>query len=217
MCRTFTCVLSDKQATFADLKGGDVSTMPRKSFDGLIGRRQRGKLSTATRIAGGLYTHFNLTALLEELGADPANTPIVIYNRFANWDYVADAMCDDLRMTLDGVNNYVATAWFPATVQGYLTIEHGNTGEAITIASADPDMKAAAIDGVFGRDASGARKGVVLVGTFETVPGQIGGVTVDDARPCAFGAFSLVTADTTETQIETALSAHQELYSNVAA
>lgn len=216
MCKTFTCVLSDDDATLSDMKTGAQSVMPRKSFDGMISRRQRGKLSTAARIAGAMYSHFDLTTLLEELGADPKDTPIVIYNRYANWDYVADSMCKDQRMTLDGVNNYVATAWFPATVQGYLTIENGNKGEAITIASKDRGLRAAAVDSLFKRDASGARQGVVLVGTFEAIPPKIGPISVDQARACAFGAFSLVTAESTEDQIETALDAHQELYSHVA-
>ena len=56
----------------------------------------------------------------------------------------------------------------------------------------------------------------MLVGTFEAVPPKIGPISVDQARACAFGAFSLVTAENTEEQIETALDAHQELYSHVA-
>ena len=79
-------------------------------------------------------------------------------------------MCGNQSAILEAVNSYVATAWFPASLQGYLTIEYGNTAEALTLATTDTGIQATAIDSLFRRDINGMRTGCVTVGTFECLP-----------------------------------------------
>jgi len=217
MCTTYTCVLKEGTVVIASSNSDSPVSLTRAAFQRLIPRRQRQKLSTATQIAVALFTYFDINEKLRCMGADPRNTPIAIFNRYANWDYVASAMCPDIAVTLDGVNNYVAIAWFPATIQGFLTIEYGNIGEAITIASSDIELQTAAAEGLFARDAEGKRVGSLILGTFECIPDHIGGQMVVDAQAGAFGAISLISADDADDTIPSAIATHQRMYEHVTA
>ncbi|MFK7874165.1 MAG: hypothetical protein AB8B71_00075 [Paracoccaceae bacterium] len=217
MCKTYQCVLEDDAAILSISNKTDSQAMPRDEFDRAINRRQRSKLSTATRIAGTMIEHFKINEKLQEFQCDPANTPVVVCNRFANWDYVSDAMCSDVEVTLDQVNNYVATAWFPATVQGFLTIDNANTGEAITIATKDPDLQSATIASLFPKGKDGVRKGAVIFATFECVPDHIGGRAITGSKTGAFGAITIVRADDSQEEIDDAIQTHLRMYENVAA
>lgn len=212
MSETFSCVLHRDFAELRESATAAVTPVARKDFEVLIPRRQRGKLPTASRMAGGLWQHYDLSRRLVALDADPKETPLLILNRYANWDYVADMMCDDVAVTLESVNSYVATAWFPASLQGYLTIEQGNCAEAITLATKDIDMQAAAIEGLFLRDLRGEKVSAVVVGTFESIPEKIGHHGVIHGKPTSFGAFSLISSQDSENAIIAALTIHQELY-----
>ncbi len=215
MCITFKCRLDDTSAYFNNTGTDTCDVISRRDFERLLSRRQLSKISTATRIAGAMFRHFSINDKLREMGCDPSNTPLVICNRFANWDYVAEAMSSSVAETMNGVNSYVATAWFPATLQGYLTIENGNIGEAITIATKDKGLICATIEALM--PTSGPCPRALILGTFECVPSQIGGRSVTGQRPASFGALSLICAtDSTET-ISTAVHTHQEMYSNVTA
>lgn len=215
MCRTFTCIVKKDFVEITDSQTDNPSSIARDTFEKLISRRQRSKLSIATRLAGSMYTFVELQAQIENRGGDTQNTPIVIFNRFANWDYVADTMSQSQKTTLDGVNNYVATAWFPAAIQGYLTIENGNKGEAITIATQDIELKIATIDALFLRNEDKHRTGTLIVGTFECLPNHIGTQKIIGSKAAAFGAFTLISADDSVNDIRQALETHQELYRHV--
>lgn len=221
MCTTYSCVLEAAGARFRAVEDHDPVVLedflPPKSFNGLVSRRQQAKVAMGTRIAEALYARYAVAEKIRGLGGDPADTPLVICNRFANWDYVAETMRPDVGDTLDGVNSYVATAWFPATVQGWLTIEHGNKGEAITLASRETELTLAAILSLFRVDAGGGRVGVVVLGTFECVPAAIGGQPVAEARPAAFGALTVIAASCAEDEIRAAVEAHERMYADVAA
>ena len=217
MCKTYTCLLSEQTITFTANGQVEDDTLSPGEFEQLISRRQRPKLSTTSKIANALFKRYALNDQLLELGGEPTATPLVICNRYANWDYVADVMSTDIATTLNGINNYVATAWFPATVQGYLTIEYGNTAEAVTLASRDPDFIAAAVDGLFCRDDNADRCGTVILATFECIPAHIAGQPLSGLRPAAFGAVSLIGAADSETDIVMAIATHQEMYSHVRA
>ncbi|MEE4484878.1 hypothetical protein V2T44_18240 [Serratia ficaria] len=212
MSETFSCVLQRHIASLSEVATATVTHVASQDFDGLIPRRQRAKLPVAARMAGGLWRHYGLNQRLTRLGADPKDTPLLILNRYANWDYVADMMCSDIAVTLESVNSYVATAWFPASVQGYLTIDQGNRAEAITLATKDIDMQAAAIDGLFQRNRQGVRSGAVVVGTFEAIPEKIGRHNITQGKPAAFGAFSIISSQDNDAAIVAALMTHQELY-----
>ena len=213
MCTTYTCLLDGDEAHFSTSSSDQAETvLSRQAFDRIISRRQRGKVSTATRLAAALFEHFKLNDRLRDMRCDPSHTPLIVCNRFAGWDYIARTTCADVEMTLDGINNYMATAWFPAAVQGYLTIEYGNTAQAITLATTDHDLQAATIDAMFARDARGRRAGAVIFGTFECLPGTIGGCDVVGARGAAFGAVSLITSDMDHAAIQSAVATHQNLY-----
>lgn len=212
MSETFSCVVHHDVVELSESATGTVTHVARKDFEALIPRRQRGKLPAATRMAGGVWQHYRLDQRLARLDADPKETPVLILNRYANWDYVADMMCDDVAVTLESVNSYVATAWFPASLQGYLTIEHGNRAEALTLATKDIDMQAAAIDGLFLRDLQNNKIGAVVVGTFEAIPEKVGRHDIVQGKPAVFGAFSIFSSQDSETAIVAALTTHQELY-----
>ncbi len=213
MGTTYTCLLDGDEARFSMSSPDQAETvLPRQAFDRIINRRQRGKLSTATQLAAALFEHFKLNDRLRGMGCDPSHTPLIVCNRYASWDYIARTTCADVEMAIDGINNYMATAWFPAAVQGYLTIEYGNTAQAITLATTDPDLQAATIDALFARDANGQRAGAVIFGTFECLPDTIGGCAVVGARGAAFGAVSLITPDMDHAAIQNAVATHQNMY-----
>ncbi|NUF45595.1 hypothetical protein, partial [Acinetobacter pittii] len=118
-------------------------TISLSEFEKLIPRRQRLKVPMTTKMALALFKQFALEKELVKYGANPQETPLIVCNRYANWDFVSDAMSSDVGITLDNVNNYVATAWFPASIQGFLTIEYGNKAEAITLATTDKKVLSA--------------------------------------------------------------------------
>ncbi|NMZ00012.1 hypothetical protein HBO04_07770 [Pseudomonas proteolytica] len=210
---TFTCRLDDKVASFYDVSSSDLDVVSVKQFEQYIGRRQFNKLSSATHIAGAIFHKYFINDKLREMGGDPANTPLVICNRFANWDYVAEIMSPSSAETMSRVNSYVATAWFPAALQGYLTIQSGNIGEAITISTEDTDMICATIKALMPVNIVG--RGALVLGTFECIPNQIGGVDLTGDRPKAFGAISLIKSGDTPEAIRSIVLAHQEMYANV--
>lgn len=214
MSETFSCVLHPDFAELKESATATVTSVARKCFEARIPRRQRGKLPVASRMAGGIWQHYDLSRRLAMLDADPKETPLLILNRYANWDYVADMMCNDVAITLESINSYVATAWFPASLQGYMTIEQGNRAEALTLATKDIDMQTAAIEGLFLRNLQGEKVGAVVVGTFEAIPEKIGRHCIVHGKPVAFGAFSLISSQDSETAIIAALTIHQELYHN---
>ncbi|MCT2388263.1 hypothetical protein [Erwinia pyrifoliae] len=209
MSKTFTCILNQDVVKFTTSLD---SSMTYGEFDALIPRRQRAKLSITTRFAGGLWQYYDLNKQLEGQDADPKNTPLLILNRYANWDYVTEMMCSDIAVTLEAVNSYVATAWFPASLQGYLTIEQGNKAEAITLATNNVHMQAAAIESLFLRNLQSEKIGAVVVGTFECLPKRIGAHNITDGKPVAFGAFSLISSESSKEDISEILSTHKELY-----
>lgn len=212
MSKTFTCILNQDVVKFTNFTTSLDSSMTYREFDALIPRRQRAKLSITSRLAGGLWQYYDLNKQLEGQDADPKNTPLLILNRYANWDYVTEMMCSDIAVTLEAVNSYVATAWFPASLQGYLTIEQGNKAEAITLATKNVHMQAAAIESLFLRNLQGEKIGAVVVGTFECLPKRIGAHNITDGKPVAFGAFSLISSESSKEDISEILSAHKELY-----
>ena len=107
----------------------------------------------------------------------------------------------------------MATAWFPATIQGHLTIENGNVGEAITISTKDPELIRATIGALMASNPQG--NGAVILGTFECVPGKIAGQAVAGTYPGFFGALSLIASTSSAETINHTINAHQELYSHV--
>lgn len=215
MSETVTCLLKEDIVELTDFTTSICSSVAYREFDALIPRRQRAKLSVTSRLAGGLWQYYSLNMRLGNQDADPKNTPLLILNRYANWDYVTEMMCSDIAVTLDAVNSYVATAWFPASIQGYLTIEQGNKAEALTLATDNICMQAAAIDSLFLRNLEGEKIGTVVVGTFECIPSQIGAQAIINGKPAAFGAFSLISSTDSEANIIATLSTHKELYHHV--
>lgn len=213
MNATYTCRLNEQSAHLEDTAASVKNTIARRDFDRLLSRRQLQKISSATRIAQGMFQYFNINQKLREMGCDPTNSPMVICNRFANWDYVAEAMSPCINSTMDGVNSYVATAWFPATIQGHLTIENGNVGEAITISTKDPELIRATIGALMASNPQG--NGAVILGTFECVPRKIAGQALAGTYPGFFGALSLIASISSAETITHTINAHQELYSHV--
>jgi hypothetical protein len=173
---------------------------------GLVRRRDQKKLPKAAIMAGVLFEHFTIPDLIRSLGGDPNDTPLVICNRYANWDYVEEMMAADPVRTANNVDSYVATAWFPAAVQGYLTIRYDNKGQAITLATKDIDVIGATVECVR------PPEGVAILASFETVPSVIGGSPVIGDRPKAFGALSLITREHTPDQILELVKDHQMMY-----
>lgn len=210
---TYTCWLDSKYAYFREVRTKKTDIVSIKEFERYIGRRQFNKLSSATHIAGAIYQKFSISDKLREIGADPTNTPLVVCNRFANWDYVAEIISPSVHETMRRVNSYVATAWFPATLQGYLTIQNGNIGEAITVATDDADMICATIKALISYNIISG--GALIFGTFECVPKEIGGINVTGHRSKAFGAISLIQYNATPEAIKSIVLTHQEMYSNV--
>ncbi|MEQ1977501.1 MULTISPECIES: hypothetical protein [unclassified Xenorhabdus] len=215
MSETFTCILKRDVVELTNLTTAVTSLVTYREFDAQLPRRQRPKLSSATRLAGGLWQYYDLNQRLEKLDANPQKTPLLILNRYANWDYVMEVMSSDIAVTLDGVNSYVATAWFPASLQGYLTIEQGNKAEALTLATSNICIQAAAIDSLFQQNLEGERVGAVVVGTFECIPKRIGTRSITEGKSAAFGAFSLISSEDNEADIFATLSIHKELYHHV--
>jgi hypothetical protein len=171
----------------------------------MVPRRDQQKLPQAAILAGTLFEHFGIPAMIRDLGGDPTNTPLIVCNRYANWDYVAETMVPDALRTSRNINSYVATAWFPAAVQGYLTIRYGNRGQAITLATQDEEMIAGTVEAL--RDTSYSE--IAILSSFETVPARIGQSIVSGDRPATFGAVTLVTANHTTKAILDALSEHR--------
>ncbi|AZE50413.1 hypothetical protein C4K04_4758 [Pseudomonas chlororaphis] len=207
MCITFQCTLEKNTATMLSSEQDHAVILQRRDFERLVNRRQQAKFATATRIAGSMFEYFSINERVSEIGGNPADLPLVICNRYANWDFVADAMSKSVARTLDNVNSYVATAWFPATIQGYLTIEYHNHGEAITIATRDNEMICATI-----KSLQSTKSNALILGTFECLPGTIGGSNVAGNRPKAFGAISLISNDDCLDKIHAAVQKHQEMY-----
>lgn len=176
------------------------------SLTKLVSRRDQKKLPKAAIMAGVLFEHFNMTDLIQSLGGDPHNTPLVICNRYANWDYVSELMAADAVRTAQNVDSYVATAWFPAAVQGYLTIRYGNVGQAITLATEEPDAIAATVEAFM------PSSGVTVLASFESVPAVIGSSAVEGNLPQSFGAISLIPHDHSAEQILSVVKAHQAMY-----
>ncbi|QHM74003.1 hypothetical protein [Mixta intestinalis] len=213
MAETYRCFLKPSAAEF--ICDQDKKTLTVREFEALTPRRERPKLPVNNRMAGAMWQHFSLNKRLKEFGGDPTQTPLLILNRFANWDYVAEMMCGSQSAILEAINCYVATAWFPATLQGYLTIEHGNTAEALTLATTDTGIQAAAIDSIFQRDRNGMRMGCVIVGTFECLPQKIGSSQLSVNSTVAFGALSIVLSQDNESTVIETLTLHKELYQHV--
>lgn len=210
MAETYRCFLnSDNVELICDQ---ERKTLTLREFDALILRRDRPKLPVNNKMAGAMWKHFGLHKRLEQLDGDPTLTPLLILNRFANWDYVAEMMCGSQSAILEAVNSYVATAWFPASLQGYLTIGYGNTAEALTLATTDTGIQAAAIDSLFRRDINGMRTGCVIVGTFECLPEKIGSSRLSTGSIAAFGALSIVLSQDSESTVMETLTVHKELY-----
>lgn len=181
-------------------------TLAANALNKLVSRRDQKKLPQAAVMAGVLFEHFNVPDLILSLGGDPQDTPLVICNRFANWDYVCELMTADPVCTAQNVDSYVATAWFPAAVQGYLTIRYGNKGQAITLATADSEAIAATV-GAF-RPSSG----VTVLASFESVPGNIGSSSVMGTRPTPFAAMSLITNDHSPEQVMAMVDMQRAMY-----
>lgn len=210
MSMTYKCRLYEKFAHMEEISSGTINIINRRDFDCLLNRRQLMKISTATQIALAMFKYFSINDKLCELDCDPTNTPIVICNRYANWDYVADTMSSCIENTMDGVNSYVATAWFPATIQGYLTIENSNVGEGITISTKDTGLISATINALMPEN-----HGALILGTFECVPKQLAGQTVTGKFPVFSGALSLIKSSTSAETIDSIINSHQELYNHV--
>ena len=141
--------------------------------------------------------------------------PLLILNRYANCDYVDGMLHNSVAATVEAINSYVATAWFPASLQGYLTIEYKNHAEALTLATKDIVLQTAAINSLFLRDSSQNKVGGVVVGTFETIPVNIIDHQLSNSKPIAFGALSIISSQDNREKILSVLSKHQELYNNV--
>ncbi|GAA4666735.1 hypothetical protein [Bartonella pachyuromydis] len=214
MIKTFSCYLKkNNMIMFCDQKNKKILSL--SEVESLISRRQRSKLSFSNRLAGSLWKYFNLSEHLEQQGGDPYNTPLLILNRYANWDYVSEIMCKDPNVMLQGVTNYIATAWFPSSLQGYLTIEYNNRAEALTLATTDIDIQTASVNELFLKNSFGQKYGNLIIGTFECLPKYIGTNSLEIKRTIAFGAFSLISSQSTKSEIIKTLSFHQELYDYV--
>lgn len=212
MSETYTCILRQDVVELNDIASATTTTMDCREFEALTPRRQRAKLACSARLAGGLWQHYGLRDRLEQNDADPQNTPLLVLNRYANWDYVAQMMCSDIAVTLEAVNSYVATAWFPASLQGFLTIAQGNKAEALTLATRNIHLQAAALDSLFQRTQQGEKAGLVMVATFESLPSPPSPCAISQSNVAAFGAFSLVSSAESATDILTTLAIHKELY-----
>lgn len=184
----------------------EQETLANASVTKLVSRRDQKKLPQASIMAGVLFEYFSLCDLIQSMGGDPHNTPLVICNRYANWDYVCELMAPDAARTSQNVDSYVATAWFPAAVQGYLTIRYGNVGQAITLATEEADAISATVETF--RPCSG----VTVLASFESVPLMIGSSIVDGERPRPFAAISLITNDHSAEHIAAMVKAQQAMY-----
>lgn len=215
MSETYTCTVMKDFVEISDINKISSSTIPHSEFYALVPRRQRDKISYSTQLACALWQYCQINKRVVSHHADPQNTPLLILNRYANWDFVSEMMCSDIDSTLQRVNSYVATSWFPASLQGFLTIEYGNTAEALTIATSSIKIQAAAIESLFLRDFTNMKIGCVIVGTFESIPAKINAHSIVNSKPATFGALSLISLEDTEDEIITTLSTHQELYRHV--
>ncbi|MEO9514575.1 MAG: hypothetical protein ABJH45_02405 [Paracoccaceae bacterium] len=172
-----------------------------------VPRREQRKIPQAAIMAGVLFEHFELNSMIRDLGGNPERIPLVVCNRFANWDHVADAMAPSPVVTASGIDSYVATAWFPAAVQGYLTIRYSNTAQAVTLSTTSNPIIATTVDHLR-HDAVG---GMAVLASFEYVPKRVGQSPVAGDVPQLFGAVSLITAKDSVVEIETALSQHRAI------
>lgn len=206
MQKTYMCVLEEGNIVFKDQFNKTEMTL--YEFEKLIPRRQRQKLPMTSKMALALFKQYALNEKLIEIGTDPKNTPLIICNRYANWDFVSEAMTSDIGMTLNNVNNYVATAWFPASIQGFLTIEYGNTGEAITLATEDKELLSATVESFLNKKNNRA----VILGTFECFPKKIANQEVLEGENFAFGMISIISTETTSDAILPIINLHQGLY-----
>lgn len=68
---------------------------------------------------------------------DLEKTGLIVGNNFAGWGYVEDQMPGLYEGDFDAINPYVATAWFPAAVQGEVSIDYGLLGYSKTVTSGD--------------------------------------------------------------------------------
>lgn len=206
MQTTYTCVSEKDNIVFKNQSQNFEMSI--SDFEKLIPRRQRPKIPMTTKMALALFKQYSLDEKLIEIGADPKNTPMIICNRYANWDFVSEAMTPDIGMTLNNVNNYVATAWFPASIQGFLTIEYGNTGEAITLATEDRELLSATVESFLQNKQSSA----IILGTFECFPQKIANQEIIESHDFAFGAISIIPHQTTTDSILSIINLHQGLY-----
>lgn len=172
-----------------------------------VPRREQRKIPQTAIMAGVLFEHFELNTMIRDLGSDPEQIPLVVCNRFANWDHVADAMAPSPEVTARGIDSYVATAWFPAAVQGYLTIRYGNTAQAINLSTKSNPIVATMVDHM----RQGASGGMALLASLEYVPKQIGQSPVSGDVPELFGAVSLIAEQDSVVDIEVALLQHQSI------
>lgn len=206
MQTTYICVSQQNDVIFET--HSDITKMSFTDFEKLIPRRQRQKIPMTTKMALAIFKKYALDEKLISMGADPKNTPLIICNRYANWDFVADIMVPNIEMTLNNVNSYVATAWFPASIQGFLTIEYGNTGEAITLATEDKTLLTATVENFLNKKNVHA----VILGTFECFPKKIANQNILVGHDFAFGAISLISHQASSDLILSTINIHQGLY-----
>ncbi|HDZ81703.1 MAG TPA: hypothetical protein ENH56_10760 [Roseobacter sp.] len=182
-------------------------TLTAREIGKFVPRREQRKIPQAAIMAGVLFEHFELNNMIRDLGGNPEQIPLVVCNRFANWDHVADAMAPSPVITARGIDSYVATAWFPAAVQGYLTIRYSNTAQAITLSTKSNPIVATMVDHL----RSDALGGMAVLASFEYVPKRIGQSLVTGDVPQLYGAVSLITAQDSVAAIEIALSQHRAI------
>jgi hypothetical protein len=206
MQTTYTCRSEKNHIVFKNQSQDIEMSIP--DFEKLIPRRQRQKIPMTSKMALALFKQYALDEKLITMGANPKNTPMIICNRYANWDFVSETMTPDIGLTLNNVNNYVATAWFPASIQGFLTIEYGNTGEAITLATDDKELLSATVESFLNNKNSPA----IILGTFECFPKKIANQEILESHDFAFGAISIIPNHATTDSILPIINLHQGLY-----
>lgn len=206
MQSTYICMLENEKIVFKHQN--QHKTISLSEFEKLIPRRQRQKVPMTTKMALALFKQFALEKELVKYGANPQKTPLIVCNRYANWDFVSDAMSSDVGITLNNVNNYVATAWFPASIQGFLTIEYGNKAEAITLATTDKKVLLATVQSFLDKKDIQA----IILGTFECFPKTIANQQILKNDSFAFGALTIIPSNTNFNSIQTILNLHQGLY-----
>ncbi|MEO9894816.1 MAG: hypothetical protein ABJD13_18855 [Paracoccaceae bacterium] len=182
-------------------------TLSARDIGKFVPRREQRKIPKTAIMAGVLFEHFELNNMIRDLGGDPKQIPLTVCNRYANWDHVADAMAPSAEVTVRGIDSYVATAWFPAAVQGYLTIRYGNTAQAITLSTQSTPIVASMVD----HSRQSAPGKMAILSSFENVPDRVGQSAVTGDKPDPFGAVSLITGQDTVADIQTALAQHNKI------